>query len=56
MLILLPAQDKDIRYVERRIGLLDVKGINERLDVQSSNSEVDITLPRSAILFFSYFL
>lgn len=46
MLVILPAKDNDIRYVERRIGLLDVKGIDERLDIQSTNSEVDVLLPR----------
>ena len=46
MLVILPAKDNDIRYVERRIGLLDVKGIDERLDIASTNSEVDVLLPR----------
>jgi serine protease inhibitor len=46
MLVILPAKDNDIRYVERRIGQLDVKAIDERLDVESFNSEVDVLMPR----------
>jgi hypothetical protein len=46
MLVILPSGDNDIRYVERRIGLLDVKAIDERLDLSSVNSEVDVLLPK----------
>ncbi len=46
MLVILPSGDNDIRYVERRIGLLDVKAIDERLDLNSVNSEVDVLLPK----------
>jgi hypothetical protein len=46
MLVILPSGENDIRYVERRIGLLDVKAIDERLDLSSVNSEVDVLLPK----------
>ena len=46
MLVILPSGLNDIRYVERRIGLLDVKAIDERLDMASANSEVDVLMPR----------
>jgi hypothetical protein len=46
MLVLVPSGDNDIRHVERRIGLLDVKGIDQRLDDASANSEVDVLMPR----------
>ena len=46
MLVILPSGLNDIRYVERRIGLLDVKAIDERLDMASATSEVDVLMPR----------
>ncbi len=46
MLVILPSGENDIQYVERRIGLLDVKAIDERLDLSSVNSEVDVLLPK----------
>ena len=46
MLVILPSGLNDIRYVERRIGLLDVKAIDERVDMASANSEVDVLMPR----------
>ena len=51
MLVILPAKDNDIRYVERRIGQLDVKAIDERLDVASFNSEVDVLMPRFEVSY-----
>ena len=46
MLVILPSGDNDIRYVERRMGLLDPKAIGERLDISSANSEVEVLMPR----------
>jgi hypothetical protein len=46
MLVILPSGQNSIRYVEERIGLLNMDAIDERLNASSPHSKVDVLMPR----------